>query len=96
MSFHGEVGGAVDGDAAGYGFVTIGGVGAGDAAGVEGVEVEGGGGGVGEGEDGGVEGAAGGDDAVVGFGVGDYAALFVAGALVFDGYAVEVEVVVDA
>ena len=96
MSFEGEVGGAIDGDVAGQGFVAGPDVILGKAAGVDAVKIEGGGLGAFEGEH---------DlaafcvvrvgDAVVGFRVGrDGAILRPLGTSVFDGYVVVVEVAV--
>ena len=96
MSFKGEVGGAIDGDIAGLGFVAGTDVIEVKTAGVDAVEVEGGGFGAFERESDAIAiwgGRVG--DAVVGFGVGGDAAIVDAsGALIFDGDVVEVEVAV--
>ena len=96
MSLKGEVGGAIDGDIAGLGFVAGSEVVEVKAAGIDAVEVEGGGFGAFEGESDGAAicvGRVG--DGVVGFGVGrDAAIVDASGALVFDGDVVEVEVAV--
>ena len=96
MSFKGEIGGAIDGDIAGPGFIAGSDVVEVKTAGVDAVEVEGGGFSAYEGES---------DapavcvvrvgDGVVGFGVGSDAAIVDAsGASVFDGDVIEVEVAV--
>lgn len=96
MSFEGEVGGAIDGDVAGLGFVAGPDVVLGKAAGVDAVKIEGGGLGAFEREhDLAAFGVGRVGDAVVGFRVGrDAATLGALGALVFDGYVVVVEVAV--
>ena len=96
MSFKGEVGGAIDGDIAGQGFVAGSDAVFGKAAGVDAVKIEGGGFGAFEGEsDAAAICVVRESDAVVGIRLGRDAAIVGAcGALLFDGYVVVVEVAV--
>ena len=96
MSFKGEVGGAIDGDIAGLGFIAGTDVVEVKTAGVDAVEVKRGAFGAFEGESDAVAMCVGRvGDAVVGFGVGRDAAIEDAsGALIFDGDVVEIEVAV--